>query len=65
MKIIIDYKYELPSKALCHYCKMVDYTITTPSGADYTTCPVCDSTVNFEYSKNDTESYEKYWQVIQ
>lgn len=57
MKIIKDFRKELPSKAYCIRCSKMDYTIETPMGGSYTTCPVCRKYVDFE---DEDELYKKY-----
>ena len=60
MKIIKDFRKELPSKAICWYCSKMDYIINTPMGGSYITCPICRQYVDFE----DDERYDKYDELL-
>ena len=71
MKLIMDYKTELPSKRKCYHCCTVDYVVYTPMGASYTTCPICHEYANFDeyqygYGKNKktNKTLGKLWEYF-
>ena len=39
----------------CWLCNKMDFTISTPSGADYITCPLCNSSRNDPSYESDSD----------
>lgn len=63
MKVIKDFRREMPSNSSCHSCKLIDYVVYTPMGANYITCPVCKGSADF-YDDTDETLYTKYENVV-